>query len=73
MGITYKAQGMKCLLHFRTTSMKEDTSAHLSGRGELDRGAYFDTCTLSFKRVVKMIEYYSSLLPTNREGLAWIK
>ena len=30
---------MKCLFHFRITSMTEDTSAHLSGRGELDEEA----------------------------------
>ena len=26
---------MKCLFFFGITTMKEDTSAHLSGRGEL--------------------------------------
>ena len=30
---------MKCLFYFSITSMKEDTSAHLSGRGELHGGA----------------------------------
>ena len=30
---------MKCLVYFGITSMKEDTSAHLSGRGELNGGA----------------------------------
>ena len=34
LGLTYKAKGMKCLLYFGITSMKESTSAHLSGRGE---------------------------------------
>ena len=29
---------MKCLLYFGITSMKEDTSAQLSGRGELNGG-----------------------------------
>ena len=29
---------MKCLRYFGITSMKEDTSAHLSGRGELHGG-----------------------------------
>ena len=46
---------MKCLLYFGITSMKEDTSAQLSGRGELNGGARVETlvtlrkCTLSFK------------------------
>ena len=30
---------MKCLLYFGITSMNEDTSAMLSGRGELHGGA----------------------------------
>ena len=30
---------MKCLFHFGISSVKEDTSAHLSGRGELHGGA----------------------------------
>ena len=30
---------MRCLVFFRITSMKEDTSGQLSGRGELHRGA----------------------------------
>ena len=40
---------MKCLLYFCITSMREDTSAQLSGRGELHRGgqrynpSYFET------------------------------
>ena len=29
---------MKCLLYFDITSMKEDTSAQLNGRGELHGG-----------------------------------
>ena len=29
---------MKCLLYFGITSMKEDTSAQLSGKGELHVG-----------------------------------
>ena len=37
--MTCKAQGMKYLLYFSITSMKEDTSAHLSGRGEPHGGA----------------------------------
>ena len=35
IGLTSKALGMKCLLYFGITSMKQDTSAQLSGRGEL--------------------------------------
>ena len=47
---------MKCLLHFGITSMKEDTSAQLSVKGDLHGGARvitlvtLRTCTLSFKR-----------------------
>ena len=33
-----KALGKKCLLYFGITSMKEDTSAQLSCRGELHGG-----------------------------------
>ena len=32
---------MKCLLYYGKTSMKEDTSAQLSGRGELHGGLGF--------------------------------
>ena len=36
---------MKCLLYFGITSMKEDTSAQLSGRGELHGGyGYNPSC-----------------------------
>ena len=51
-----KALGMKYLFYFGINSMKEDTSAQLSGRGELHGGARDITlvtlrkCTLSFKR-----------------------
>ena len=34
----YKALDKKCLLYFGITSMKEDTSAQFSGRGELHGG-----------------------------------
>ena len=57
---------MKCLLYFGITSMKEDTSAQLSGRGELHGGALAITlvtlrkCTLNFKRVIKMIKLVST-------------
>ena len=33
------AQGKECLLYFGITSMRDDTSAPLSGRGELLGGA----------------------------------
>ena len=35
LGLTYKALGIKCVLYFGITSLKEGTSAQLSGRGEL--------------------------------------
>ena len=53
---------MKCLLFFGVTPMKEDTSAQLSGRGELHGAARLKTvvtlrkCTLSFKREIKMLK-----------------
>ena len=53
---------MKCLLYFGITSMKEDTSADLSGRGELHGGARVMTlvtlrkCTSILKRVIKMLK-----------------
>ena len=34
---------MKCLFYFGISSMKEGTSAQLSGRGELDGGARVTT------------------------------
>ena len=34
---------MECLLYFGITSMRDDTSAPLSGRGELNGGARFIT------------------------------
>ena len=57
---------MKCLLYFGITSMKEDTSAQLSGRGELHGGARVITlftlrkCTSNFKRKTKMIKLVST-------------
>ena len=53
---------MKCLFYFGISSMKEDTSAQLSGRGELHGGARVITlvtlrkCTTSFKRVIKTLK-----------------
>ena len=38
LGLTSKDLGIKCLLYFGISSMKEDTSAHLSGRGDLHGG-----------------------------------
>ena len=58
---------MKGLLYFGTTSMKEDTSAQLSGRGELPGGARiitlvsFRKCTSNFKRKSQMIKLVSTL------------
>ena len=44
---------MKCVLYFGITSMKDDTSAHLSGRGELHGGArvftLFALCLSAFR------------------------
>ena len=50
---------MKCLFYLGITSMKEDTSAQLSGGGELHEGARVITlvtlrkCTLGFKGEIK--------------------
>ena len=50
---------MKCLIYFGMSSMKEGTSAQLSGRGELHGGARVTTlvtlrkCTLGNKREIK--------------------
>ena len=43
---------MKCLFYFGITSMKEDTSAHLSGMGELRGGARVVTL-VTLKNVLK--------------------
>ena len=60
--------------------MKEDTSVHFSGRGELHGGARAITlvtlrkCTSSFKRLIKMIKCQSgNTFSRFRGGLAWIK
>ena len=58
---------MKCLFYFGITSMKEDTSTQLSGRGELHGGARVITlgtlrkCTLSIKREKKMLQLLSKI------------
>ena len=52
---------MKCLFYFGISSMKEGTSAQLSGRGELHGGARVTTlvtlrkCTSGFKREIKIL------------------
>ena len=57
---------MKCLLYFGITSMKEDTSAQLSGRGELHGGTRVITlvtlrkCYLNVKRKIRMIKLVST-------------
>ena len=57
---------MKCLLFFGISSMKEGTSAQLSGSGELHGGARVTTlvtlkkCTLGFKRVIKILKLVSA-------------
>ena len=56
---------MNCLLYFGIASMKEDTSAQLSGRGDLHGAARVITlvtlrkCTLNYKRKTKMIRLVS--------------
>ena len=53
---------MKCLIYFGKMSMKEDTSAQLSGRRELHGRARVITlvtlrkCSLGFKREIKIIK-----------------
>ena len=62
LGLTYDAQGMKCLFYFCITTMTEDTSAHLSGRRELHGGAGVITLVAlrnvlkGSKRVIKKIK-----------------
>ena len=69
---------MKCLYLIGITSMKEYTSAQLSGRGELHGGAKVITlvtlrkCTLNFKRVIKMIKLVSTSTKGLKGALAWI-
>ena len=67
---------MKCLLYFGITSMKEDTSAHLSGRGELHGGARVITL-VTLKNVLKASKKCLSVslntFPRIRGGLAWIR
>ena len=66
LGLTYKTLGMKCLPFFDITSMYEDTSAQLSGRGELHAKTSvialvtLRKCTLNLKRKIKMIQLVST-------------
>ena len=61
------------------TSMKEGTSAQLSGRGELHGGARVTTlvtlrkCTLGYKREIKTLKFVSASTKGFKGGLAWIK
>ena len=61
------------------TSMKEGTSAQLSGRGELHGGARVTTlvtlrkCTLGNKREIKTLKFVSASKKGFKGGLAWIK
>ena len=54
---------MKCLFYFGMSSMKEGTSAQLSGRVELHGGATVTTlvslkkCTLGYKREIKTLKF----------------
>ena len=61
------------------SSMKEGTSAQLSGRGELHGGARVTTlvtlrkCTLGNKREIKTLKFVSASTKGFKGGLAWIK
>ena len=66
---------MECLIFFGMTSMKEGTSAQLSGRGELHGGARVTTlvtlrkCTLGYKREIKTLKFVSALTKGFKGGL----
>ena len=70
---------MKCLIYFGMSSMKEGTSAQLSGRGELHGGARVTTlvtlrkCTLGNKREIKTLKSVLASTKGFKGGLAWIK
>ena len=70
---------MKCLIFFGMSSMKEGTSAQLSGRGELHGGARVTTlvtlrkCTLGNKRKIKTVKFVSASTKGFKGGLAWTK
>ena len=61
------------------SSMKEGTSAQLSGRGELHWGARVTTlvtlrkCTLGYKREIKTLKFVLASTKGFKGGLAWIK
>ena len=66
---------MKCLFSFGISSMKEGTSAQLSGRGELHGGARVTTlvtlrkCTLGIQREITCATYVCVCL-TSLPGMA---
>ena len=70
---------MKCLIYFGMSSMKEGTSAQLSGRGELHGGARVTTlvtlrkCTLGNKREIKTLKFVLASTKGFNGGSAWIK
>ena len=70
---------MQCLIYFGMSSMKEGTSAQLSGRGELQGGARVTTlvtlrkCTLGNKREIKTVKFVFASTKGFKGGLAWIK
>ena len=70
---------MKCPIYFGMSSMKEGTSAQLSGRGELHGGARVTTlvtlrkCTLGNKREIKTLKFVLASTKSFKGGLAWIK
>ena len=70
---------MNCLIYFGMSSMKEGTSAQLSGRGELHGGARVTTlvtlrkCTLGNKREIKTLKFVLASTKGFKGGLAWIK
>ena len=67
---------MECLIYFGMTSMKEGTSAQLSGRGELHGGARVTTlvtlrkCTLGHKREIKTLKFVSASTKGFKGGLS---
>ena len=70
---------MKCLIYFGISSMKEGTSAQLTGRGELYGGARLTPlvtlrkCNLGFKREIKILKFVLASRKGFEGGLAWIK
>ena len=66
---------MKCLLYFDVTSMKEDSSVQVSGRGEFHGGARVITlvtlrkCTSNFKRKTTMMKLVSTSTKGFQGGL----